>query len=186
MWKSCSESYMIYSIVLTLVLNLLLCTTNASEINIGHKTAIPTYFIDPHILGILEPRVRCLRGGSAASELKLLEQESATDYYRSHELLAYSFFVEDALINPHYRPSAVEAELEFIPILPLSWNANRYGHCSFIALIRQMMRVQDYIVKRDHAAQKIKPRFSVASTYNFRTQLGTGEFLFSLFHSHSS
>lgn len=155
-------------------------------VNAGASTLVPTYYIDPVISKILvDSRQHCLRyfngsaGSAALAELSQLAKESATEYFRSHELLAHAFFVESEQRNPHRRNSYSEAEFEYIPLLPLYWISNNQN-CGYRSMIDSILQVQAYVVDRDtkyqvsNPLEGIRPKFSVASTFNLRTVLGTG------------
>ena len=112
-------------------------------------------------------------------ELKLLKDESATEYFRSHELFAHDFFVENSERNPLRVMSYQEAEFEYIPLLPLHWrSSNGDERCGYKDLINSLLKVQEYLQQRDQKLVEekvpLRPRFSVASTFNLRTALGTG------------
>jgi hypothetical protein len=124
-------------------------------------------------------------------ELEYLRQYSATDFQRAHELLAHKYFVEDA--NPHRVSDCSTADMEYIPLLPLSWRTGIPTNtlctsngfcpprfvadpvCSYKRLIEDIVKCVDYVVnvrKQDMAAGPHK--FSVASTFNMRTSIGFG------------
>jgi hypothetical protein len=120
---------------------------------------------------------------NAREELSLLKEESATEYYRSHELFAHDYFIEIGDKNPLRRFNYSEAEFEYIPLLPLHWLASTSNpNCGYKPLVNAVLKVQDYVEQRDrqYAAQQaageaaVKPKFTVASAFNMRTMLGTG------------
>ena len=86
--------------------------------------------------------------------------------------------------NPHRRGAVQDAEMEYIPLLPLAWTANKNPQCSFKLIIEDILKVQSYLIKRDGQMQAseymgsdwltLPPKFTVTSAYNLRTQLGTG------------
>lgn len=92
----------------------------------GCGCSVPTYYIDPRALQIFSARANaCLRAsGSSAgpaqptalalAELALLRQESASEFFRGHELLAYHYFVQAGHANPHRRRSREDAEFEYV------------------------------------------------------------------------
>ncbi len=92
---------------------------------------IPTYYLDPNVVTIFGARAACMRG-SAANELSVLRQESASEYFRGHELYAHIFFVEQALQNPYRRKRIEDAEFEYIPLLPLHWRIASSPNCRFV------------------------------------------------------
>ena len=147
---------------------------------------VPKYYVDPAIQAILvDERQKCMvtypknGNASALTELKIVRDLSATEYYRSHELFAHHFFVESQH-NPHRVHKYDEAEFEYIPILPLYWASKQkdidINSCSYRHLISSILKAQAYLVARDakHAAGATLPKFAVASTFNLRTVLGTG------------
>jgi hypothetical protein len=159
---------------------------------------IPTYYIDPEVLKIFQPRTEsCLHaseiGYNSEQQIKtLLDKElqqlpsiSASDFFRSHELIAHSYFTR--LDNPHRRSKYEDAELEYIPLLPFSWRViNAFAKasslknkpmCTYSRLIQDIVSCAAYLEKRDKmrgANSTSLPRFAVASTYNMRTQMGFG------------
>lgn len=145
--------------------------------------SLPTYYTDPTILQLLSDRQNCMQSNKnesiARMELKLLKDESATEYFRSHELFAHDFFVENIERNPLRVMSYQEAEFEYIPLLPLHWrSSNGDERCGYKALINSLLKVQEYLQQRDQKLVEekvpLRPRFSVTSTFNLRTALGTG------------
>ena len=158
---------------------------------------IPTYYIDPEVLKIFQPRIEsCLHARIDQNseqqiktlldkELQQLHSISASDFFRSHELIAHSYFTR--LDNPHRRSKYEDAELEYIPLLPFSWrviNAVSKASslkdkpmCTYSRLIQDIVSCAAYLEKRDKmrgANSTSLPRFTVASTYNMRTQMGSG------------
>ena len=116
---------------------------------------------------------------------------SATDYHRSHELLAYQYFVENE--NTHRRPCAT-ADFEYIPLLPLSWRSGyptsttctAGGYCptypiigdpacSMKGLIDGILQIVNHVTTvRQQLMSEGIPKFTVASTYNLRTVMAVG------------
>ena len=104
MFCTCETMFDISRIQLLL---LLLCVLNRSLF--GYDSAIklasstPTYCIDEGIIKIVKSRVeKCFADGNVQSELSMLRNFSTADYHRSHELLAYQYFVEN-VDNIHRR-----------------------------------------------------------------------------------
>lgn len=153
----------------------------------GFRPPIPSYYVDDTILQLSTRRLRACqlpyvdanRTIFALEELAYLSTISASDYSRGHELLAYHFFIENKDYNPHYRQYINEAETEYIPIMPLSWRSDQPG-CSFSVFISFLLKTHQYLKMRDEHLMKADPmltlprRFFVASTFNMRTQWGTG------------
>ena len=143
-------------------------------------TKIPTFCVDPNVLRIFGRRLgtSCINSGSMLEEHTLyLRKEKANEYQRSHELLAYHWFVEEKN-NPYRRPCS-EADFEYIPLLPLHWKAISTSasiagsSCSYTALIEDIVAYQAYL-KEDVGVALLRgvlPRFAVASTYNLRTEM---------------
>lgn len=171
------------SFAMLLALQALLVLITAASVKAA--TLIPTYYIDPVVSKLLvDTRQHCFRYNHpmspALAELNQLMKESATEYFRSHELFAHAFFVESKQLNPHRRDRYIEAEFEYIPLLPLYWIAKQNPTCGYRTMIDSILQVQAYLVDRDNKYQVsnplsgIKPKFSVTSTFNLRTVLGTG------------
>ena len=153
----------------------------------------PSYCIDPVVEKIVQKRAsKCFFGGSALNELAYLRNISASDYQRSHELLAYHYFVNDPS-NIH-RLSCDVATFQFIPLLPLSW---RSGYptstsctaggfcpktevigdpsCSLSGLIEDILSIVSYLKNsRNDNMDRGKPKFTVASSYNLKTVMAFG------------
>ena len=106
----------------------------------------PVYYcIDDEVLRIFANRLSCLRHNSVAEELMLLRSESAAEYSRAHELIAYEYFVNTR--NP-LRKACSDASVttEYIPILPLSWrqHANISAPCDYSTLIKNIIEYVNY------------------------------------------
>lgn len=137
------------------------------------RNNIPSYFIDPETLLLFQPRIQsCIRGRSVLDELMYLRNESASEFFRSHELLSYHYFVE--LNNPYRTYNIEDAEFEYIPILPLSWRASSKESCGYHILIQSMLKFQEYYTNRIAKENISRPLFTIASTFNLRTELGKG------------
>lgn len=165
----------------------------ASTASVLLEDSTPTYCIDPIINEIAKKRAsKCLVRGSARDELAYLKNISASDYHRSHELLAYQHFVEDTS-NIHRRPCG-DADFEYIPLLPLSW---RSGYptstsctaggfcpksdvigdpsCSLSGLMADILSIVSSIkISRGQNMDEGIPKFTVASTYNLKTVMAFG------------
>ena len=159
---------------------------------------IPTYYIDPEVLRIFQPRIdSCLHSSLGVDynsehqikalldkELQQLPSISASDYFRGHEVIAHSYFTK--MDNPHRRSQYEDAEFEYIPLLPLSWRVAEFSSlslkkdkslCTYSRLIQDIVSCATYIEQRNKkkaANSTSLPRFTVASTYNMRTQMGMG------------
>lgn len=155
------------------------CLFFLNQIIDSSAEVLPTYCIDEGALRIFGRRFQCMRGG-AVNELALLRKEDASEYARAHELVAHLFFVETP--NPYRRSDCKDAELEYIPLLPLHWLVGKPGipseNCSYAALISDILEYVAYVKKTRKITNLTKdnslPRFTVASTYNLRTEMGTG------------
>jgi hypothetical protein len=167
--------------------------TDENRISVGHT---PTYCVDPKILDIIKSRtMSCFHGGGTAfDEYRHLRNLSVADFHRSHELLAYLYFVEYK-DNPHRRPCE-QADFEYIPLLPLAWKSdvptstyctaggycprkprvpNTLEACSVRSLINGIIDIVKYVkTVRNQAMDASIPKFTVASTYNLRTFMGYG------------
>ena len=97
--------------------NLLRCTTLlinlAAIIAYSLKEVIPTYYIDPYIQNFTDTRLlKCVatklskhsHNELVHAELKYLYESSSSEYFRSHELIAYDYFISN-VDNPHRRGS---------------------------------------------------------------------------------
>jgi hypothetical protein len=148
-------------------------------------TRPPTYCIDPQALSIFQRRFQCMAQSSAAEELEQIARTNAFEYFRAHELLAHEFLMKD---NNAFRVgSCKDAEFEYIPLLPLHWIASSVDvkkHCSYSALIEDVVAYMRYLKSQKSMQQinyetassthQLPIRFSVASTFNLRTAMGTG------------
>jgi hypothetical protein len=109
----------------------------------------------------------------AMQELSFLYDFSAIEYFRGHELLAYHYFVEYLHQNLHYQPNYFEAEMEYLPILPLHWrvitigsssppsstkdapsggsagSSSTTGGCDYSSFIQYLLEVEYYLEERD-------------------------------------
>jgi len=150
---------------------------------IQHHT--PLYYIDPEVMRIFSPRITsCLNVTGMQNlhqELSQLSELSATEFFRSHELIAHIYFTDEN--NPYREMVYEKAEFEYIPLLPLSWRSQisifskeSFPQCTYTRLIQDILSCYTYLQERDKKKPKdtILPRFSVASTYNMRTAMGSG------------
>jgi hypothetical protein len=165
---------------------LITCLGSACAIDANPFLNIPTFYIDPHVVEIIEPRIAaCMQLPSISNlsdfrrELKLLSQSSATEYFRSHELLGFIFFMD--VNNPYRKIKYEDAEFEYIPLMPLSWRINpanslfnTLNTCNYSSLIQDILTCQEYLKTRDKDRNPTVPKFSIASTYNMRTAMGSG------------
>jgi hypothetical protein len=120
--------------------------------------------------------------------MQALREISATQYFRSHELLAYKFFIETS--NPFRVVNCDDAEFEYIPFLPLHWVAknSKDPNCSYTGLINdivtyvKMKRNERSLLNTGSGKGKAGPidhdktpiPFIVASTFNLRTEMRVG------------
>jgi hypothetical protein len=130
---------------LTLLASLVYCSSTILHINSTFGPT-PKYCIDDKVLVLFKERYsNCLEGGSALQELKRLKKISLTDFTRSHELLAHKYFVEDD--NP-YRVPCSEAELEYVPLLPVSWRNGTHNellHLNILIIIVKSYNISLYL-----------------------------------------
>jgi hypothetical protein len=90
---------------------------SASQVSIDD---LPKFCVDSEVLALFNPRIKaCLVGKSVLDELRTLKNRSAAAYQLSHELIAYHYFVEHRALNKV--ASCKDADLEYIPLLPLAW-----------------------------------------------------------------
>lgn len=125
----------------------------------------PVYYcIDDEVFRIFANRLSCLRHNSVAEELMLLRTESATEYSRAHELIAYEYFVNTR--NP-FRKSCSDASVttEYIPILPMSWkqHANVSAPCDYSSLINNIIEYVNYRKNTNYRYSYMN--FNVLSVY---------------------
>ena len=142
----------------------------------------PVYYcVDDAVLRIFADRLSCLRHNSITQELMLLRSESAAEYSRVHELMAYEYFVNTP--NP-FRKSCNDATAEYVPILPMAWKqvANTSAPCDYSTLIKNII---EYVKYRKNTSYKYNNNvthvehgqrmlFTVSSTYNLRTAIAAG------------
>ena len=124
---------------------------------------IPTFYVDPNILDIFQPRIISCMGGTIniTSEIDYLRSYKASEYFRSHELYAYGFFI-DNLKNPYRSFELKNSEFEYIPILPLSWRVSRSIDCTYKRLIQDMLKCIAYLKERNKKlTTTIPPMFMV-------------------------
>lgn len=162
-----------------------LCHVHLGSVN---SSSIPSYTFDPFLLHLSQEHIKaCLpsftvNSSTLLSELQLLYSRSYHHYTHAHELLAYHYFIESSAVNPHYRKSLLDAEFEYIPILPLHWRIEQGNLlCSYQTFIKLLLQMHVYLTTRDnklkslHKHNNILPkRFFVASTFNMRTMWGSG------------
>jgi hypothetical protein len=155
-----------------------------SRVLCSRPAGLPSFYVDPKVEEFLVGgRSNCMHpadrsGPSAMIELEHLKRISASEYFRSHELYAHHYFVERGNTNALRRYTYSDAELEYVPLLPLHWLAAKddSARCGYKSLISSIIEIQSYLEKRDkqYAATGVLPKFTVASTYNLRTELGAG------------
>jgi hypothetical protein len=123
----------------------------------------------------------------AIKELQYLYENNALEYFRGHELLAYHFFLEYLPVNPHFTSNFSNAEMEYLPVLPLHWRATMIETCNYTYFIQYMLEIQSYLDLRDSQylalydvtknngrSKSLPTKFLIASTYNMRTMWGSG------------
>ena len=144
---------------------------------------IPKYCIDSYSIEIFNKRLSCLSNvysndktllaNPLIKEFQLLRNSNASEYTRSHELLAHLYYIDSN--NPYRVTNCIDAEMEYIPLLPLDWkmgqNLQLQSHCSYSAFIQDILAYMKHIKTRPIYSI---PRFAVASTFNMRTAMGTG------------
>jgi hypothetical protein len=136
-----------------------------------------------------------MANASAVEEFRKLARSNVSEYVRSHELLAFDFFMSEK--NPFRVTNCKDAEFEYIPLLPLHWIASKTNsqqaafpaHCSYSALVEDIVAYMNYLKSfktpeqlkaeattspHDRTHPRSPIRFAVASTFNLRTELGTG------------
>ena len=92
-----------------------------SLLNISWTGEAPSYCVDPVVWRIFRDRIETCTGGDVVSAFAALRNLSASDFTRSHELLAHEYFSSPH--NPHRVERCADAQLEYVPLLPLAWTA---------------------------------------------------------------
>ena len=132
---------------------------------------VPRYCIDEQVLSIFAKRLIQCGVPSVTEEVSKLRNTNAIEYQRgSHELLAYDWLVQAK--NPHRVSNCSEADLEYIPMLPLHWKVGSAPDCTYQALVVQITTYVAYRKTISPPSARIK--FAVASTFNLRTEMGSG------------
>lgn len=163
---------------------------SSSQVAKDEALALPLtrYHIDPYLLALAQQRHRnCTANFAddaktifAVEELAFLGRTSASEYFRGHELLAYHYFVENMQSNGLYTDQLAGAELEYLPILPLSWRSSR-PNCGWSSFIQMLLKMHTYLIERDAKLSEqrliVPRRFMVASTFNMRSEWGKGVLL---------
>lgn len=136
---------------------------------------VPSYCINTVFHELVLTRFPDLRSNAATtiqSALRNLRDHSASEYFRSHDLLAYySLAVID---NPFRINDCASADFEYIPIVPFYWSlqetlASPPQDTNISSLIVDIVK----FIEKD-PPKVINKRFTVASPFNFRTLMGTG------------
>ena len=128
------------------------------------------YCIDEGVQSLFQRRLSQCGVTSISNELAFLHAANAIEYQRgSHELLAYQWLVQGS--NPHRVANCSEADLEYIPLLPLHWRVGTLPSCTYQALIEL---ITTYVAMRNKNAKFAAAKFAVASTFNLRTNMGSG------------
>ena len=168
--------------LLLIILLAIQCNSKSDTTTTITPLTIPKYCIDTTSITIFSKRLTCLSdtytndkallSNPLVKEMQLLRNTNASEYTRSHELLAYLYYVDS---NNPYRVDCDDAdvEIEYIPLIPINWKigtSSLSSQCTYAAFIQDILSYMKHIKTR----QKIIPRFTVVSTFNFRTAMGTG------------
>ena len=121
-------------------------------------------------------------------ELNYLRTSFISEFQRAHELFAYEHFVHNAHSNPNYVSDCSQADLEYVPLLPLvhrsGWNSDtectaggvncgrEIKHCSMRSLVSNVVDYWHLVQQRGNVTHPRK--FVVTSAFNFRSVLGFG------------
>lgn len=157
-------------------------------------TSVPTYCMDPKVQHIFQGRLdACLGSGHSPhlfDELQLLRHSSVADFQAAQELAAFQYFTDKN--NPHRRPCGPEADLEYIPLLPLAWKVGfptrttctaggvcphqplSNPHCEIKYLIEDVLKYVQYAKSRSVLSNHISLPFVVTGAVNVKTILGFG------------
>jgi len=178
--------------VMKLVFILLLTYLSATSAGYNiSATSIPTYCIDDKVQQIFRNRIdRCLGSRSPSEELNFLLLSSVADYQASQELVAFEYFTDKN--NPFRRPCGEGADLEYIPLLPLSWKVGFPTRTSCTAggrcprhqlsdplcdikhLVDDILQYVKYAKMRPLASKSVSIPFVVTGALNVKTVLGHG------------
>ena len=175
----------IQSLLLLILIQLLVlahrCSSKSDTYTTITPLAIPKYCIDTTSITIFSKRLSCLSdtysndkallSNPLVKEFQLLRNTNASEYTRSHELLAYLYYVDS---NNPYRVDCNNADMEYIPLIPIDWKigtSSLLPQCTYTAFIQDILAYMKHVKTRE---KTIIPRFTVVSTFNFRTAMGTG------------
>lgn len=130
---------------------------------------VPKYCIDDSVMGLFTSRLERCGITSPLEAIEELQRTTAVEYQRgSHELHAYQWFVQQ--FNPYRVADCKDAELEFVPLTPLHWKVQKSAGpaCTYRDLIDSITAL---VQQRPSSGRYM---FAVASTFNMRTEMGTG------------
>jgi len=146
---------------------------------------VPKYCVNETTLERFQSRLSKCGITSLQDEIEDLYKTNAVEYQRgSHELRAMLWLVQP--YNPFRVASCKDADLEYIPLLPLHWRVSSLGlgsrtDCTYGSLIESVIghvRERGLVTSQTQSpssTRSTKPYpFSVASTFNMRTEMGTG------------
>ena len=143
---------------------------------------IPTFCVNKDALRIFGRRTSCLDTlNTTVDELshspeKAREAMGTLAYSRMHEIFAYYWFVESES-NPYRVEDCLQAEVEYIPFLPLATVASLAqpdNLCSYKSLIDDIITFVDTDSRHQSNNFTDSKRFVVASTFNLRTEMARG------------
>ena len=150
------------------------------------------YCFDKKAHEIFKGRLSSCVGGDfdVHKELALLKSRFISEYQRAHELYAYEHFVLNAQRNENYSPTCDHADLEYVPILPLSWRTGINSdtectagavncgqdrpQCSYRSLVSNIVDYWHLVQERPGGNVTHPRKFFVTSAFNFRSVLGMG------------
>lgn len=141
----------------------ILCARNA--------ISLPTYCISEKFQQLVQARFPTISTQLIDSEMNKLNNSSASEYFRAHELLAYKFLMFTP--NPFRRVSCAEATLEYVPFVPFYWRplSTSQTH-NMSSLIEDIISFMEW--EQLHPPAHPTQKFTVASPFNFRTLMGFG------------
>lgn len=134
--------------------------------------SLPTYCINEKFQSLVQTRFPSIHSIELFDkELNQLSETSASEFFRSHDLLAYKFLVLTP--NPFRRTSCADASLEYIPFVPFYWRplSSLQTH-NMSSMIEDIISFMEW--EQLHPSPYHIQRFTVASPFNFRTLMGFG------------
>ena len=136
-------------------------------------SSVPTFCINKLFHNLVTRHFVPITSEVIQIEISRLKQTSASEYFRSFDLLAYNYFVLEQ--NP-LRTTCDKAMYEYFPFLPFYWLPPAISpqyNSNVSVLINDILSFVEIDNLSPESGSK-RHRFTVASPYNFRTLLGSG------------